>query len=111
MSELYPNIEPYDHGMLDVCDGHQLYWEICGNPAGKPALVLHGGPGSGCTPGHRRFFDPEAYKIVLFDPRGAGRSTPRVTATTDLSANTTDHLIADPERLRLPRSISRCRVM
>src|SRR5439155_17924823 len=97
---MYLEIEPSERGMLDVGDVQQLYWETCGNPAGKPAVVLHGGPGSGCTPEHRRFFDPEAYRIVLFDQRGAGRSTPRVTATTDLSANTTDHLIADIERLR-----------
>ena len=103
----YPEIGPYQSGMLDVGDGQQLYWETCGNPAGKPALVLHGGPGSGCTPGHRRHFDPERYKIVLFDQRGAGRSTPRVTATTDLSANTTDHLIADIERLREHLGINR----
>jgi proline iminopeptidase len=108
---MYPEIEPSERAMLDVGDGQQLYWEICGNPAGKPALVLHGGPGSGCTPGHRRFFDPEAYRIVLFDQRGAGRSTPRVTATTDLSANTTDHLIADIERLREHLSINRWLVL
>jgi proline iminopeptidase len=97
---MYPEIEPYERGVLEVTDGQKLYWETCGNPAGKPALVLHGGPGSGCTPGHRRYFDPAAYRIVLFDQRGAGRSTPRVSATTDLSANTTDRLVADIERLR-----------
>jgi len=96
----YPEIAPYDRGMLDVGDGQRLYWETCGNPAGQPALVLHGGPGSGCTDGHRRSFDPDTYRIVLFDQRGAGRSTPRVTAMTDLSTNTTNHLIADIERLR-----------
>jgi proline iminopeptidase len=103
----YPEIEPFERGMLDVGDGQQLYWEICGNPAGKPALVLHGGPGSGCTPGYRRYFDPTAYRIVLFDQRGAGRSTPRVAATTDLSANTTEHLLADIERLREHLGIGR----
>ncbi len=86
--------------MLDVGDGQRIYWETCGNPRGKPALVLHGGPGSGCTPGQRRGFDPHAYRIVLFDQRGSGRSLPRVAATTDLSANTTHHLIGDIERLR-----------
>jgi proline iminopeptidase len=86
--------------MLDVGQGQRLYWEACGNPDGKPALVLHGGPGSGCTPGHRRYFDPAAYRVVLFDQRGAGRSTPRVGVATDLSANTTEHLIEDIERLR-----------
>lgn len=104
---LYPEIEPYESGMLQVGDGQQLYWEACGNPAGKPALVLHGGPGSGCTPGHRRYFDPAAYRIVLFDQRGAGRSGPRVSATTDLSTNTTDHLLADIERLRQHLGIAR----
>ncbi len=97
---LFPEIEPYEHGLLDVGDGHRLYWETCGNPAGKPAVVLHGGPGSGCTPGSRRGFDPNAYRIVVFDQRGAGRSTPRVDAASDLSANTTSHLLADIERLR-----------
>jgi proline iminopeptidase len=105
--ERYPQIEPYQRGYLDVSYGQQLYWETCGNPAGTPALVLHGGPGSGCTPGHRRSFDPDAYRIVLFDQRGCGRSTPRVDATTDLSANTTDHLIADIERLRAHLGITR----
>src|SRR5919106_1334203 len=64
---LYPEIEPHDHGMLDVGDGNRVYWETCGNPRGKPAMVLHGGPGSGCTPWHRRLFDPAAYRVVLFD--------------------------------------------
>lgn len=96
----FPAIVPYATGMLEVGDGQRLYWETCGNPAGAPALVLHGGPGSGCTPGHRRYFDPAGYRIVLFDQRGAGRSTPRVGPFTDLSTNTTDHLIADIERLR-----------
>ena len=63
----YPEIEPYDHGLLQVGDGHLIYWELCGNPDGKTALVLHGGPGSGCTPGMRRYFDPARYNIVLFD--------------------------------------------
>jgi proline iminopeptidase len=69
---LYPEIEPYDHGMLDVGDGNRVYWETCGNPRGKPALVLHGGPGSGSAPYFRRLFDPAAYRIVLLDQRGAG---------------------------------------
>jgi proline iminopeptidase len=102
MRELYPPIEPYETGMLDVGDGHRLYWETCGNPAGKPALVLHGGPGSGCTAGSRRPFDPTAYRIVLFDQRGCGRSTPHAgEPSAELSANTTEHLLADIERLRL----------
>jgi proline iminopeptidase len=93
--------------VLDVGDGQSIYWETCGNPGGKSALVLHGGPGSGCTSGHRRYFDPDAYRIVLFDQRGAGRSTPRVGATTDLSANTTAQLIEDIERLREHLGIDR----
>ena len=72
----YPPIEPYDSGMLDVGNGHSLAWEVCGNPDGKPALVLHGGPGSGCSPDMRRLFDPHGYRIVLFDQRNAGRSRP-----------------------------------
>jgi proline iminopeptidase len=101
MGGLYPEIEPYEHGMLDVGDGHRVYWESCGNPAGKPVVVLHGGPGSGCTPGWRRYFDPDAYRVVLFDQRGCGRSTPHASApVVDLSTNTTHHLIADIERLR-----------
>lgn len=103
----FPAIEPYDHGLLDVGDGQHVYWETCGNPAGKPAVVLHGGPGSGCTIGMRRSFDPDAYRIVLLDQRGAGRSTPRVVHDTDLGANTTDHLIADLERLRTYLGIER----
>jgi proline iminopeptidase len=97
---VFPPLEPYDHGLLDAGDGQRLYWEACGNPAGTPAVVLHGGPGSGCTPRTRRYFDPAAYRIILFDQRGAGRSVPRVVEETDLSANTTPHLIGDIERLR-----------
>jgi len=104
---LFPEIEPYEQGLLDVGDGHRLYWETCGNPAGRPAVVLHGGPGSGCTPGHRCGFDPGAYRIVLFDQRGSGRSTPRAGAASDLSANTTLHLIADIEKLREHLGIER----
>jgi proline iminopeptidase len=108
MASLYPEIEPYDHGMLAVGDGHRVYWEACGNPNGKPALVLHGGPGSGCTPGARRYFNPDLYRIVLFDQRGSGRSTPHASeAKTDLSANTTDHLVADIELLRRHLGIER----
>ena len=98
---MYPSIEPYESGRLPVGDGHELYWEACGNPAGRPALVLHGGPGSGCTPQQRRLFDPQRYRVVLFDQRGAGRSTPHASVTdTDLSTNTTHHLLADIEALR-----------
>ncbi|MEV8542424.1 prolyl aminopeptidase [Streptomyces sp. NPDC051572] len=105
---LYPEIEPYDHGMLDVGDGNHIYWETCGNPRGKPAVVLHGGPGSGCSPYPRRYFDPAVYRIVLLDQRGCGRSTPHASAyDTDMSVNTTAHLIADLELLRRELGIER----
>lgn len=108
MAELYPEIEPYDHGMLDVGQGNRIYWEVCGNPEGKPAVVLHGGPGSGCTTGARRHWNPHAYRIVLFDQRGCGRSTPHASdPATDLAHNTTDHLLADIERLRQHLDIDR----
>ncbi|MEU9731583.1 prolyl aminopeptidase [Streptomyces sp. NPDC048002] len=101
MTELHPPIEPYEHGMLDVGDGNHMYWETCGNPAGKPALVLHGGPGSGAGAFWRRLFDHSAYRIVLLDQRGCGRSTPDAAdPQTSLAANTTPHLIADIELLR-----------
>lgn len=108
MTALHPPVEPYEHGLMDTGDGNHVYWEVCGNPAGKPALVVHGGPGSGCTPGMRRLFDPERYRVVLFDQRNCGRSTPHAAdPATDLSANTTDHLIADMERLRAMLGIDR----
>jgi proline iminopeptidase len=98
---MYPPIEPYDQGMLDVGDGNQIYWEVSGNPAGKPAVILHGGPGAAVSANWRRLHDPEAYRIVLFHQRGCGRSTPDAgLLETDLSANTTQHLIADMELLR-----------
>ena len=98
---LYPEIEPYDQGMLAVGDGNLIYWETCGNPDGKPAVALHGGPGSGWNPGIRRYFDPAAYRLVVFDQRGSGRSTPHASEpTTDLGCNTTEHLLADIELLR-----------
>ena len=96
MRSFYPEIEPYDHGMLDVGDGHRVYWELCGNPNGKPVVFLHGGPGGGCAPAQRRLFDPDKYRILLFDQRGCGRSKPYAS----LEANTTWHLVADIERLR-----------
>jgi proline iminopeptidase len=108
MATLYPEIEPFDHGMLDVGESNSIYWETCGNPSGKPAVVLHGGPGSGCTAQWRRFFDPTAYRIVLFDQRGCGRSRPHASElTTDLSVNTTWHLLSDMERLRWHLGIDR----
>jgi proline iminopeptidase len=112
MSALYPEIEPYDHGMLDVGDGNRIYWETCGNPRGKPAIVLHGGPGSGCTPWHRRLFDPAKYLIVLFDQRNCGRSTPHASAPdTDLASNNTENLIADIEMIRYLLKIDRWLVL
>ncbi|WFU72195.1 prolyl aminopeptidase [Bradyrhizobium sp. CB2312] len=97
----FPPIEPYEHGLLDVGDGHRIYWECCGNPTGKPALFLHGGPGTGCSIGQRRCFNPNVYKAVLLDQRGSGRSLPLASESgADLASNTTHHLIADIERLR-----------
>jgi proline iminopeptidase len=93
---LFPPIEPYRSGNLPVDDLHTLYWEECGNPQGVPVLFLHGGPGAGLAPAHRQFFDPAFYRIVLFDQRGAGRSTP----LGEVRQNTTPLLIADIERLR-----------
>lgn len=95
-AELYPEIEPYSAGMLDLDGGHRMYWEQSGNPQGAPVLFLHGGPGAGAAPAHRRFFDPRHYRIVIFDQRGAGRSTP----LGEIRNNTTPHLISDIERLR-----------
>src|SRR5918997_2142615 len=93
---LYPPLEPFESGMLDVGDGHQVYWEMAGNPDGKPAVFLHGGPGGGINAKHRSLFDPQRYRVLLFDQRGCGRSTPHA----ELEANTTWHLVADIERLR-----------
>jgi proline iminopeptidase len=95
-AELYPEIEPYRTGTLRLDSVHTLYWEESGNPQGAPVLFLHGGPGAGASPAHRRFFDPAHYRIVIFDQRGAGRSTP----LGELRENTTPHLVADIERLR-----------
>jgi proline iminopeptidase len=111
-SPLHPHVEPYDSGMLDVGDGQQVYWEVCGHPSGKAAVALHGGPGSGCTPWWRRVFDPAAYRVVLFDQRGCGRSVPHASdPSTSLAANTTHHLIDDIERLRRHLSIDRWLVL
>lgn len=107
MRHLYPEIDPYETGFLDVGDGQRIYWECSGNPAGKPAVFLHGGPGGGTAPFNRQFFDPKAYRIVLFDQRGCGNSTPHIADGADLSVNTTQHLVADIEALRLHLSIDR----
>jgi proline iminopeptidase len=103
MSDLYPHIQPYGQHSLDVGAGHILRVEESGNPAGIPVVFLHGGPGAGCGPAHRCFFDPERYRIVLFDQRGAGRSTPHAS----LEANTTWDLVADMERIREHLEIDR----
>ncbi|MFB8280785.1 prolyl aminopeptidase [Nocardia colli] len=107
---LYPEIEAYDSGMLDVGDGQSMYWEVSGNPDGKPVVFLHGGPGGGTSPAQRRFFDPAAYRIVLLDQRGCGRSTPHLADDPSLATNTTQHLIADIEALRTHLGIERWQV-
>ncbi|RMF84270.1 MAG: prolyl aminopeptidase [Nitrospirae bacterium] len=103
MRGVYPEIEPYRAGWLEVEPPHRLYYEECGNPEGTPVLFVHGGPGAGCDPWCRRLFDPAAYRICLLDQRGAGRSTPHAS----LEANTTAHLVADLERLRRHLGIDR----
>jgi proline iminopeptidase len=106
--ELYPPIDPYQQGLLDVGDGNRIYWETSGNPDGKPAVMVHGGPGQGTAPNMRRMFDPERYRAVLFDQRGCGRSTPHASdPATDMRHNTTDHLVSDMERLREHLGIDR----
>ena len=102
-TEIYPEIEPHRSGYLRLDDRHQMYWEESGNPAGVPVVFLHGGPGAGASPTHRRFFDPAHYRIVIFDQRGAGRSRPHG----ELTDNTTPHLIADMEALRRELGIDR----
>ena len=110
-TELYPPVEPYATGRLEVGDGHSLYFEEVGNPEGKPAVFIHGGPGGGLVPDYRRFFDPERYRVVLYDQRGCGRSAPHASAPgADLSGNTTWALVADLERLRVERGIPRWQV-
>lgn len=103
---LYPGTVPYNTGMLAVGDGHQLYYEQSGNPQGKPAVYVHGGPGAGSNPGQRRVFDPEKYQIILFDQRGCGNSTP----SASLENNTTWDLVEDMERLRKHLSIDRWQI-
>jgi proline iminopeptidase len=103
MKTLYDPIEPFDRGRLPVSPIHTLYYEQCGNPEGQPVVFLHGGPGGGIVPDYRRYFDPETYRVVLFDQRGAGQSTPHA----NLEDNTTWHLVADIERLREHLGIER----
>ena len=102
-SHLHPSIDPFDQQMLEVGDGHRLYVEQCGNPEGLPVVVLHGGPGGGCSPAMRRYFDPAIYRIVLFDQRGCGRSRPHAS----VENNTTWHLVADIELIRAALGIDR----
>src|SRR5690348_12566546 len=101
--DLFPPIEPYRTGTIDLDTCHRMYWETSGNPRGKPVLFLHGGPGAGATAVHRRFFDPAFWQIVIFDQRGAGRSTP----LGEIADNSPDHLVADVERLRHSLSIDK----
>ena len=103
---LYPEIEAYDSGFLDTGDGHSVYWERAGTKGAKPAVFLHGGPGGGISPSHRRLFDPKLYDVLLFDQRGCGRSTPNAS----LDNNTTWHLVADIERLREMVGVERWQV-
>jgi proline iminopeptidase len=108
LAALYPPLEPYDSGFLEVGDGQRLYWEECGHPRGKPVVFLHGGPGGKSSPLARRFFDPARYRVLLFDQRGCGRSLPHVSdSDADLSVNTTWHLVGDLERLRQARGLDR----
>lgn len=100
---LYPPIDPFDQRVVDMGDGHRIYVEQCGNPAGQPVLVLHGGPGGGCSPAMRRYFDPQTYRVILFDQRGCGRSRPHAS----VEANTTWALVSDIERIRETLGIDR----
>ena len=102
-AHLYPRIDPFDQQMLDVGDGHRIYVEQCGNPDGIPVVVVHGGPGGGCSPAMRRYFNPNLYRIVLFDQRGCGRSRPHAS----VEDNTPWHLVADMERIRDVLAIDR----
>jgi len=112
MTDLYPEVEPYEHGILAVGHGDLVYWEACGDRRGKPAVVFHGGPGSGCSPWFRRLFDPSVYRVILFDQRGCGRSRPHASLPdTDLASNNTANLIADAEFLREHLGIGRWLVL
>jgi proline iminopeptidase len=108
VADRYPGVEPYATGLLSVSDGNELYWECVGNPDGLPAVYLHGGPGGGSRPGARRYFDPVAYRVVLFDQRGCGRSVPLAdNPDVNLETNTTGHLVTDIEALREHLGIER----
>ncbi|MES2551388.1 MAG: prolyl aminopeptidase, partial [Pseudomonadota bacterium] len=100
---LYPPIDPFDQRVIDMGDGHRVYVEQCGHPDGIPVIVFHGGPGGGCSPAMRRYFDPRVFRIILFDQRGCGRSRPHASVT----ANTTWHLVQDVETIRLTLGIDR----
>ncbi len=100
---LYPPVEPFDQRVIDMGDGHRIYVEQCGHPGGEPVVVFHGGPGGGCSPAMRRYFDPAHYRVILFDQRGCGRSRPHA----EVSDNTTWHLISDIERIRADLGIDR----
>ena len=111
MRTLYPAIDPYNSGLLEVGDGQRIYWEVSGNPEGKPVVFLHGGPGGGTSPAHRQLFDPERYRIVVFDQRGCGKSEPHVSEPGfELAGNTTRNLVADIEKLREFLAIDRWQV-
>ena len=101
--DLFPRIEPFEQGELDLDATHTMYWEQSGNPEGAPVVFLHGGPGAGAGPAHRRFFDPRHYRIIVYDQRGAGRSRPYA----EVGDNSTQHLIADIERLRRHLGVER----
>lgn len=101
MGEFYPSIEPYNQGTLKVSEIHTLYYEECGNPQGKPVVFLHGGPGGGCSPYYRQYFDPKKWRVILFDQRGAGKSTPHA----ELRENTTWDLVGDIEKIRVHLNI------
>ena len=105
--DLFPPITPYSSGFLAVDDIHNLYWEQSGNPDGVPIVLLHGGPGAGATPTHRRFFDPDHYRIIIFDQRGSGRSTP----LGELQNNSAAHLVDDMESLRAHLRIDRWHIL
>ena len=108
MADPYPPTESYEHGLLDVGDDNRVYWETRGNPHGKPAAIVHGGPGSGLEGSTGASFDRDRYRVVLFDQRGSGRSRPHASdPDTDMSVNTTEHLLADMERLREHLGIER----